>query len=114
METNLPTIAGFISTALFALGTLPMLVKAFRTRDLASYSLGNILMSNVGNLIYSLYVFHLPAGPVWFLHIYNLLSTGLMLVWYLKYEGLPQKLRLSLNATFRPARTSLPAETAEQ
>ncbi len=88
METNLPIIAGFISTALFALGTLPMLVKAFRTRDLASYSLGNILMSNVGNIIYSLYVFHLPAGPVWFLHIYNLLSTGLMLVWYLKYEGL--------------------------
>ncbi len=90
METNLPVIAGFISTALFALGTLPMLVKAFRTRDLASYSLGNILMSNVGNIIYSLYVFHLPAGPVWFLHIYNLLSTGLMLVWYLKYEGLPR------------------------
>ncbi len=90
METNLATIAGFISTALFALGTLPMLVKAFRTRDLASYSLGNILMSNVGNIIYSLYVFHLPLGPVWFLHIYNLLTTGLMLVWYLKYEGLPR------------------------
>ncbi len=87
METNLPTIAGFISTALFALGTLPMLAKAFRTRNLASYSLGNILLSNVGNIIYSVYVFQLPPGPVWFLHSYNLLSTGLMLVWYLKYEG---------------------------
>jgi len=46
MEINLPMIAGFISTALFTLGTLPMLTKAFRTRNLASYSLGNILMSN--------------------------------------------------------------------
>lgn len=88
METNLPTIAGFISTALFATGTLPMLAKAFRTKDLASYSLGNILLSNFGNLIYSIYVFDLPAGPIWFLHSYYLLTTGLMLVWYLRYEGL--------------------------
>lgn len=87
METNLPTIAGFISTALFAVGTLPMLTKAFRTRSLASYSLGNIMMSNAGNIIYSLYVFNLPPGPVWFLHTYNLLTTGMMLVWYLRYEG---------------------------
>jgi uncharacterized protein with PQ loop repeat len=93
MEINLPMIAGFISTALFALGTLPMLTKALRTKNLASYSLGNILMSNVGNLIYSIYVFNLPLGPVWFLHGYNLLSTGLMLVWYLKYEGFPLQLR---------------------
>ena len=69
METNLPTIAGFISTALFALSTLPMLSKAFRTRNLASYSLGNILMSNVGNVIYSMYVFNLPLGPIWILHM---------------------------------------------
>lgn len=92
METNLPTIAGFISTALFALGNLPMLIKAYRTRNLDSYSLGNILMSNVGNLIYSIYVFHLPPGPIWFLHSFYLISTGLMLVWYLKYEGLPHGL----------------------
>ncbi len=91
MKTNLPTIAGFISTALFAVGTLPMLSKALRTKNLASYSLGNILLSNVGNLIYSIYVFQLPPGPVWFLHSYNLVSTGLMLVWYLKYEGLPHR-----------------------
>ncbi len=88
MEIDLATIAGFVSTALFALGTLPMLVKAYRTRNLHSYSLGNILMSNVGNIIYSFYVFHLPAGPIWLLHSFYLLSTGLMLVWYLKYEGL--------------------------
>ncbi len=91
MKTNLPTIAGFISTALFAVGTLPMLSKALRTKNLASYSLGNILLSNVGNLIYSIYVFQLPPGPVWFLHSYNLVTTGMMLVWYLKYEGLPRR-----------------------
>jgi len=102
METNLPTIAGFISTALFTLGTLPMLTKAFRTKNLASYSLGNILMSNIGNIIYAIYVFNLPPGPIWFLHGYNLLSTGLMLVWYLKYEGLPLRLRsFSDHATTR-------------
>jgi uncharacterized protein with PQ loop repeat len=95
MEINLPIIAGFISTALFTLGTLPMLTKAFRTRNLASYSLGNILMSNVGNLIYAIYVFNLPPGPIWFLHGYNLLSTGLMLVWYLRYEGWPHETRSS-------------------
>jgi uncharacterized protein with PQ loop repeat len=93
MEISLPTIAGFISTGLFAFGTLPMLVKAFRTKNLASYSLGNIMLSNVGNLIYLIYVFHLPLGPIWFLHGYNLLTTGLMLGWYLKYEGLPPQLR---------------------
>jgi uncharacterized protein with PQ loop repeat len=80
-------IAGFVSTGLFAVGTLPMLTKAFRTRNLASYSLGNILLSNVGNVIYSIYVFNLPPGPVWFLHSYNLLTSGIMLVWYWRYEG---------------------------
>lgn len=93
LDLSLPTLAGFFSTALFTLGTLPMLVKAFRTKNLASYSLGNILMSNVGNIIYSIYVFHLPQGPIWFLHTFYLLSTGLMLVWYLRYEGLPLQLR---------------------
>ncbi|HLO14449.1 MAG TPA: hypothetical protein VK206_06455 [Anaerolineales bacterium] len=102
METNLPTIAGFVSTALFTLGTLPMLTKAFRTKNLASYSLGNILMSNVGNILYAIYVVHLPLGPIWFLHGYNSLSTGLMLVWYLKYEGLPLEWRsFSDHATTR-------------
>jgi uncharacterized protein with PQ loop repeat len=95
MESSLPTIAGFISTGLFALGTLPMLAKAFRTKSLASYSLVNILLSNVGNIIYALYVFNLPPGPIWFLHSYYLLSTGLMLVWYLRYEGWPHQSRSS-------------------
>ncbi len=93
MDTSLPTIAGFISTGLFAAGTFPMLAKAFRTRDLASYSLGNILLANIGNIIYSLYVFHLPPGPIWVLHGFNLLTTGLMLVWYVRYEVRPRRPR---------------------
>ena len=56
MDIQLPTIAGIISTAIFALGTLPMLAKAARTHDMGSYSLGNILLSNVGNVIHSFYV----------------------------------------------------------
>jgi len=89
MDMNLPVIAGTISTTIFALSTLPMLLKAFRTKDLKSYSLGNILLANVGNAIHSVYVFNLPSGPIWLLHTFYLVTTGLMLVWYLRYEWQP-------------------------
>jgi len=85
MDVALPVVAGAISTAVFALSALPMLVKAARTKDMTSYSLGNIVLSNVGNVVHSIYVFHLPAGPVWVLHSFYLVSTGLMLLWYLRY-----------------------------
>jgi hypothetical protein len=32
------------------------------------------------------YVFSLPAGPIWLLHTFYLITTGLMLAWYLRYE----------------------------
>jgi hypothetical protein len=51
MEASLPVVAGAISTTIFVASTLPMLVKAARTKDLGSYSLGNILLSNLGNVI---------------------------------------------------------------
>ena len=63
-----------------------MLVKAYRTRDLSSYSLGNILLANVGNAVHSVYVFSLPAGPLWVLHSFYLASTALMLTWFLRYR----------------------------
>jgi uncharacterized protein with PQ loop repeat len=85
MNIELSVVAGAISTTIFALGTLPMLLKAFRTKDLRSYSLGNILLSNLGNVIHSVYVFSLPAGPIWLLHSFHLVTTGLMLAWYLRY-----------------------------
>ena len=62
-----------------------MLVKAGRTKDLASYSLGNILLANIGNLTYAVYVFSLPLGPVWALHGFHLGATGLMLFWYVRH-----------------------------
>ena len=75
-----PLIAGTISTIIFATSLLPMLIKARKTRDLASYSLGNILLSNLGNLVHSVYVLSLPAGPIWALHGFYVVSMGLLLL----------------------------------
>jgi hypothetical protein len=47
---SLPVVAGSLSTVIFAASTLPMLAKAVRTKDLGSYSLGNLLLANLGNL----------------------------------------------------------------
>jgi hypothetical protein len=91
MSASLPVLAGAISTAIFVTSTLPMLVKAARTKDLSSYSVGNILLSNVGNLINTIYVVHLPFGPVWALHAFHLVTTGMMLFWYVRYAGRSRK-----------------------
>ena len=82
---TLPMIAGMISTSIFVVSYLPMLVKAARTKDLSSYSLGSFLLANAGNLVHSIYVFSLPVGPIWALHSFYLLTTALMLAWYLRY-----------------------------
>ena len=79
-------LAGSISTALFVVSALPMLYKAACTRDLGSYSLGNLLLANVGNGFYAIYVFRVQAGPIWALHSFYMLSSALMLLWYLRYE----------------------------
>ena len=79
-------LAGSVSTALFVVSALPMLYKAARTRDLGSYSLGNLLLANVGNGFYAIYVFSMPVGPIWALHSFYMLSSALMLCWYLRYE----------------------------
>ena len=83
---NLSVLAGTRSTVLFALGMLPMLVRAARTKDLASYSLGNLLLTNVANAVHSVYVFNLPAGPIWVLHLAYVLASALMLAWWLRYR----------------------------
>ena len=84
---NLPLLAGAISTVLFAVSYLPMLAKAVHTRDLSSYSLVNIATTNVANGLYSVYVFSLPIGPIWFLHGFYLLASALMLVWFLRFRA---------------------------
>ena len=86
-STDLALLAGTVSTALFVTSYLPMLVKAFRTRDLSSYSRGNLVLANVGNAVYTVYVASLPLGPIWFLHSFYLVACGLMLGWILHYGG---------------------------
>lgn len=86
MDFNLPVMAGTVSISIFAVSTLPMIIKAFRTKDLRSYSLSHILLTNIGNAIYSIYIFSLPAGPVWLLHIFYVVTWLLLLIGYLLYQ----------------------------
>lgn len=83
---DIQLFAGSLSSVIFVGSNLPMVSKALRTRDLASYSLGHIGLANVGNLLYWLYVSGLPVGPVWFLHGFNTLVALLMLALYLRHE----------------------------
>lgn len=82
---NLPVVAGIASTVIFVLSMMPMLLKAARTKDLRSYSFGNMVMSNAGNLVHSVYVFSLPPGPIWAMHSFYLVATATMLFWYLRF-----------------------------
>jgi hypothetical protein len=83
---TLQVFAGFASTAMFVVGNLPMLLKAYKTKNLKSYSLGHIALGSLGNLTYWLYIASLPFGPVWILQGFFTTSSVLMLFWYLRYE----------------------------
>src|SRR5688500_1951620 len=83
---RLSLLAGIISTIIFASSNIPMLVKACRTRDLQSYSLTQLAMSNVGNAIHWIYILGLPWGPIWFLHGFYTVATILMLFWYVRHR----------------------------
>ncbi|HJV13417.1 MAG TPA: hypothetical protein VJ625_05950 [Propionibacteriaceae bacterium] len=83
--STLAVLAGSASTVLFAVSTLPMLIKAARTKELNSYSRGNLVLANVGNAVHSIYVFQLPFGPIWALHSFYIVASGLMLFWHLRY-----------------------------
>lgn len=87
MDTmQMQVFAGGISTAMFISSNLPMAYKAYKTKDLKSYSLGHLVLSNLGNLIHWVYVSSLPLGPIWFLHGFYTLVTAFMLLWYFRYE----------------------------
>ncbi|MGR0219800.1 hypothetical protein [Agromyces sp. ZXT2-6] len=77
---DVPVFAGMIAAVVFAIANLPMVVKALRTHDVGSYSLGSIAMINAANVVYSLYVFSLPIGPIWLLHSFYLIASAIMLV----------------------------------
>ena len=87
LDSVVPIIAGSVSTTLFAFSAVPMLWKACATRDLRSYSLLNLAIANAGNLVHSIYVFSLPPGPIWALHVFYLVTTGVMLLLYMRYGG---------------------------
>lgn len=83
---DLPVLAGTVAGLLFAASALPMLVKAWRTRDVSSYSVGNLVLACVGNVVYTLYVLDLPPGPVWAMHAFYTTTTAAMLVWYVRWR----------------------------
>ena len=83
-------IAGSVAGLIFAAASWKMLVKAWRTKDLRSYSLGQIVLNNVGNLFYWFYVISLPFGPIWFMHAFFTLVSLLMLTWYFVYKTAPE------------------------
>jgi uncharacterized protein with PQ loop repeat len=83
---ELPLVAGMVSTALFGISNLPMVLKAVHTKDLGSYSLGSLALINAANGVHSLYVFTLPMGPIWLLHSFYLVASALMLVMFLRYQ----------------------------
>jgi uncharacterized protein with PQ loop repeat len=87
MDTqSLQLFAGITSTVMFLVRSLPMLFKAFKTKDLKSYSFANILLSNLGNLVHWLYDSSRPVGPIWFLHGFFTAANAVMLCWCLRYE----------------------------
>ena len=83
--TDLTVLAGVTSTVLFVVSYLPMLHRAIRTHDLASYSRSSLVLANVGNVIQAVYVYSLPAGPIWYLHGFYLAASALMLGLHLRH-----------------------------
>ena len=79
------TIAGVASTLMFAGSTLPMVVRAARTRDVSSYSRSHLFMTNAGNAVHTVYVASLPPGPVWLLHCMYSGVTAFMLAAHLRW-----------------------------
>lgn len=82
----LALLAGSVSSSIFIASYIPMLLRAFQTKDLRSYSLSHLLLANLGNGIHWLYIIHLPLGPIWLLHGFYTLATILMLLWYLRHR----------------------------
>ena len=87
MHAHLSLWAGICSTVLFAASNIPMLLKACRTRDVRSYSVTHIAMSNVGNAVHWVYILGLPAGPLWTLHGFYTITPAVMLIWYLQQRS---------------------------
>jgi hypothetical protein len=106
MTSTIAVLAGSASTAVFIASYLPMLVKAARTGDLASYSVGNLVLANVGNLVYSVYVFSLPIGPIWALHGFYLVGSFAMLAMWVGYRRRLARGRAGKSSTTKAGQAS--------
>jgi hypothetical protein len=65
---------------------LPHAAQGLQDTRLTLVHLTHIALSNLGNLIHWIYVASLPVGPIWFLHGFFTVTTGLMLVCYVRYQ----------------------------
>ncbi len=83
---SVQVMAGVTSSMIFVCSNMPMLFKVLKTKDMRSYSLWQILLGNIGNSVYWLYVRSLPMGPVWFLQAFFSSVSAIMLISYLRYE----------------------------
>lgn len=83
-------LAGSAAGFIFAAGSLNMVIKAWRTKDMRSYSFGQMVLNNVGNVFYWLYVLSLPIGPIYFMHGFFTLVSLLMMIWYFVYRAEPR------------------------
>ena len=86
---HISLIAGAFSTLIFVSSNVPMIWKAYCTRDLHSYSRLNIILANTGNLIYWVYVISLPPGPIWLLHLFYTVTSAFMLALLIRHNKNP-------------------------
>ena len=82
-------IAGIFSTLIFICSNVPMLWKAYQTKDLHSYSKLNLVLANIGNLVYWVYVLNLPAGPIYLLHLFYTITSIVMLLLLVRHSCKP-------------------------
>jgi hypothetical protein len=80
-------LSGSLSSLIFISSNFPMLWKVMKTRNVRSYSLGQIILRNLGNLVYWIYVASLPVGPIWYLQVLFTLSGLILLVCYLRFNA---------------------------
>jgi hypothetical protein len=84
---HLQFLAGSLSSLIFISSNFPMLWKVIKTRNVKSYSLGQILLRNLGNWIYWIYIASLPIGPAWTLQGLLTLSGLILLACYFLFSA---------------------------
>lgn len=79
-------VAGMVSSCIFATGTMAMLVKTLRTKDVSSFSMVTMVANNIGNGVNWVYILSLPFGPIHILHGFYTIAAMIMLVCCIVYR----------------------------